>query len=118
MSVCQTALNVPVWSVATRSHILKLQFNAPNSVSVGALLQTSLGHWGSLQCFPDLDFRGVLLLREARGGEEAKKGKEGEGTKRGREGKGGRPFPLPPPSQFATLLGQVSPSRHPGLWVT
>jgi len=59
---------------------------------------------------------GVLLLREARGGEEAKKGKEGEGTKRGREGKGGRP--LPPPSQFATPLGQASPSRRPGLWVT
>ena len=33
--------------------------------------------------------------------------------KRGREGKEGRP--LPPPSQFATPLGQASPSRRPGL---
>jgi len=80
-------------------------------------------HWATGGAYsasqtPYLDFRGVLLLREARGGEEAKKGKGGEGTKRGREGKGGRPFPLPPPSQFATLLGQVSPSRRRGLWVT
>jgi len=44
---------------------------------------------------------GVLLLREARGGEEAKKGKEGEGTKKGREGKGGRPsLPLPIPNSL------------------
>jgi len=46
---------------------------------------------------------GVLLLREARGGEEAKRGKEGEGTKRGREGKGGRPLPLP---NYATGSGE------------
>jgi len=39
---------------------------------------------------PYLDFRGPIL-REARGGEEAKKGKEREVTKRGREGKGGLP---------------------------
>ena len=33
--------------------LLKLQFNAPNSISVGAPLQTALGHWGSLQRSPD-----------------------------------------------------------------
>jgi len=46
---------------------------------------------------------GVLLLREARGGEEAKKGKEWEGTKRGREGKGG---PSPFPIRYTTALGE------------
>jgi len=49
---------------------------------------------GELTALPRLDFRGPIL-REARGGEEAKKGKEREVTKRGREGKGGRPFPPP-----------------------
>jgi len=53
---------------------------------------------GELTALPEqLDFRGLsLLLRETRGGEEAKKGKEGEGTNRGREGNGGRPLPSPP----------------------
>ena len=57
---------------------------------------------------------GVLRLREARGGEEAKRERK-KRTKKGREGKGGRS--LPPP-QFATPLGHASPSRLPGLWVT
>jgi len=83
--------------------MLKLQFNAPNSISVGAPLQTPLGELTALPR-PPTWILGVLLLREARGGEEAKKGKEGEGTKRG--------------IQFATPLGQASPSRSPGLWVT
>jgi len=115
MSVCQTALNVPIWSVdsqennwnccqlATRCHILKLQFDAPSSISVGAPLQTSLGHWlGELTALPRPPtwILGVLLLREARGGEEAKKGKEWEGMKRGREGKGGRPSFLPLPNSL------------------
>jgi len=43
---------------------------------------------------------GVLLLRDARGGEEAKKGKEGKVTKKGREGKGGRSLPLPLPNSL------------------
>jgi len=125
MSLCQTALNVPIWSVdsrennwnccqlTTRSHILKLQFNAPNSISVEAPLQSPLGELTALSRLPLWIF-GVLLLREARRGKEAKR--EREGTKSGREGKGGRP--LPSPSQFAKPLGQASPSRRPGLWVT
>jgi len=44
-------------------------------------------------------------LREARGGEETKKGKEGEGMKRGREGKGGRP--LPSPVRYAIGSGEL-----------
>jgi len=77
-------------------------------------------HWATGGAYsapqtPYLDFRGPTSKGiEGRG--RGKKGKEGEGTKRGREGKGGRP--LPPPSQFATPLGQASPSRRPGLWVT
>jgi len=130
MSVCQTALNVPIWSVdsqennwnccqlATRSHIFKLQFNAPNSISVGSLLQTPLGHWGELTVLPRPPtwIFGVLLLREARGGEEAKKGKEGRERKG--EGKGGRP--RPPPSKFVRhwvrrALRSVQDSRWPDL---
>jgi len=120
MSVCQTARNVPISSVdsqennwnccqlATRSHILKLQFNAPNLISVGAPLKTPLGHWGSLQRSPDPTWiLGVLLLREARGGEEAKRRGGNEKGKGREEG----PSPITP-------LGQASPSRRPGLWVT
>jgi len=90
-------------------YILNLQFNAPNSISVGAPLQI---HWatGLLTALPRPPtwISGVLLLREVRGGEEAKRGKEGEGTKRGREGKGGRPFldPLPFPICYATGSGE------------
>jgi len=47
---------------------------------------------------------GVLLLREARGGEEAKKGKEGE---RKGEGKGREAgLSLPPPIRHATGSGE------------
>jgi len=55
----------------------------------------------------------VLLLREARGWEEAKKGKEEEGTKRGRGGKGGRPLP-PFPIRYATGSGEpfAAPGTH------
>ena len=62
---------------------------------------------------------GVLLLREARGGEEAKKGNGGEGTKGGREGKGGRTLhPLPLPNSLRHCVDdQARPSRRPGLWV-
>jgi len=79
--------------------ILKLQFNAPNSIS---RLHWAIGGAYSAPRTPTWILR-VLLQREARGGEEAKKGKEGEGTKRGREGNGGRH--LPPTPQFATPLG-------------
>ena len=65
---------------------------------------------------PYLDFRGPTS-KGSEGGEEAKTGKEGKGTKRGK-GRKRRPLPAPPPSQFATPLGQASPSRRPGLWVT
>ena len=74
----------------------------------------SVGHWGSLQRSPDpyLDFRGPTSKgSEGRG--RGEKGKEG-GTKRGRKG---RQAP-PSPSQFATPLGQASPTQRPGLWVT
>jgi len=43
---------------------------------------------------------GVLLLRKARGGKEAKKGKEGEGTKRGRKGRQDPSLPLPNPLRY------------------
>jgi len=58
---------------------------------------------------------GVLLLREARGLEEAKKGKEGERKGEEKEREAGLSLPSP---QFATPLGQASPSQRPGLWVT
>ena len=63
--------------------------------------------WSTALPRPPTWILGVLLLREARGGEEAKKVKEREGTKRGREGKGGRP--LPPhlfPIRYATGSGE------------
>ena len=61
---------------------------------------------------PYLDFRGPTSKgSEGRG--RGEKGKEG-GTKRGRKG---RQAP-PSPSQFATPLGQASPTQRPGLWVT
>jgi len=116
-----TAL-APPCLLATRSHILKLQFNTPNSISVGAPLQTPLGHRGELTALPRPPtwILGVLLLREARGGEEAKKENGGEGTKRGREGKGGRPLhPLPLPNSLRHWVDdQARPSRRPGLCVT
>ena len=49
----------------------------------------------------------LLLQREARGWEEAKKGKEGEGTKRGMEGNGGRLLP-PLPIRYATGSGDLT----------
>jgi len=75
-------------------------------------------HWATGGAYsapqtPYLDFRG----RTSKGSEgrgRGEKGKEGEGMKKGREG---RQAP-PSPSQFATPLGQASPSWHLGLWVT
>ena len=60
---------------------------------------------------------GVLLLREARVEEEAKREKK-ERERKGEERKRRQAPPFPPLSQFATPLGQASPSRRPGLWVT
>jgi len=71
------------------------------------------GAYSALDCRIYLDFRGPTF-KGSEGGEEAKRGKERKGTKRGREG---RQAP-PSPSQFATPLGQASPSRRPRLWVT
>ena len=81
------------WQLATRSHILKLQFNAPNSI--WAPLQTPLGEHTALPRPPTL-ILGVLLQREARGWEEAKKGMEGNG---------GRLLP-PLPIRYATGSGE------------
>jgi len=82
--------------LATESHILKLQFNAPNSISVGSPLQTPLGELTALPR-PPTWILGVLLLREAKGREEEKR--EMKGRERKGEGKGGRPLPpLPLPN--------------------
>jgi len=103
-----TAL-APPCLLATRSHILKLQFNAPNSISVGAPLQTPLGHW--VACSPPqtpyLDFRGPTSKgSEGRG--RGEKGKWRGGNERGKGRKGRQAPPSPPPSQFATPLGRRS----------
>ena len=109
MSVCQTALNVPIWSVdsrennwnccqlATRSHILRLQFNAPNSISVGAPLQCSAY---SAPQTPYLDFRGCTS-----------KGSEGMGTGEKGKGRGGKEMEVGPPCpsfpiRYATGSGE------------
>jgi len=67
---------------------------------------------------PYLDFRGPT----SKGSEGRGKGEKGKGMGGNEKGKGrkGRQALLPPPSQFATPLGQASPSRRPGLglWVT
>ena len=55
--------------------MLKLQFNAPNSISVGAPLQTPLGELTALHR-PYLDFRGPTS-------------KGSDGMERGEKGRGG-----------------------------
>jgi len=77
--------------------------------------QWAIGGAYSAPQTPYLDFRGPTSKgSEGRGrGKTERKGRERKG-----EGKGGRPSLPTPPSQFATPVGQASPSRRPGLWVT
>jgi len=67
-------------------------------------------HWGELTALPRPPtwILGVLLLRKARGEEEANRGKEGEGTKKG---KGRRGWQAPPsrtpfPIRYSTGSGE------------
>jgi len=111
MPVCQTALNVPIWwsvdsqennwnccQLATRSHILKLQFNAPNSI---------LG-WGSAP-----DPTGPL-------GELTEAKKERKGRERKGEGKEREAGPSPPiPNSLRHWVRRALRGvRDSGLWVT
>ena len=77
-------------------------------------------HWATGGAYsapqtPYLDFRGPTSK-----GSEGGRGEKGKGMGGNEKGKGrkGRQALFPPPSQFATPLGQASPSRRPGLWVT
>jgi len=72
------------------------------------------GPYSSAQT-PYLDFMGPT----SKGSEGRGRGEKGKGRGGDEKGKGRKGRQAPPsPSQFATLLGQASPSRHPGLWVT
>jgi len=76
-------------------------------------------HWATGGAYsapqtPYLDFRGPTSK-----GSEGGKRRKGKGRGGNEKGKGMEAGPShPSPSQFATPLGQASPSQRPGLWVT
>jgi len=90
---------------------LKLQFNAPNSISVGTPLQTPPGHWGSLQRSPDpyLDFRGPT----SKGSEGRGRGEKGK-EKKNKKGKGRKGRQVPPPSPIRYATGSREPFASSG----
>jgi len=83
-------------TVANLSHILQLQFNAANSISVGAALQTPLRELTALPR-PPTWILGGPTSKESEGRERGEKGKRRGGNEKGEEREADPSLPLPNP---------------------